>query len=160
MTKTATESYLAGDVFTATPQKLQLMLIDAAIRHAEQARKHWSDGASDAACVALVRAQEIIGEMVASLDYEADSDFVRNVASLYLFIHRCFVEANLAREETKLDDALRVLRIERETWRQVCEAYPGKVAEPSRADPPHPTTPAPAFDTAGESSYRGLSLEA
>jgi hypothetical protein len=38
-----------------------------------------------------------------------------------LFLYRTTVEAQLQRDPNKLADVLRVLEIERETWRKVCE---------------------------------------
>ena len=39
------------------------------------------------------------------------------VRAVYLFIYRSLVAANLEHSETHLDAALRVLEVERETWR-------------------------------------------
>jgi len=47
MDASAHESYLVTEVMTATPQKLQLMLIDAAIRSAEKARRLWHEQEDD-----------------------------------------------------------------------------------------------------------------
>ncbi|HUT11159.1 MAG TPA: flagellar export chaperone FliS [Thermoguttaceae bacterium] len=121
MDPSARKQYLATDVLTATPQKLQLMLIEAAIRSAETARRKWKAEKNDEACEALIHAQDCIGEMLAGLNKEVDSELTRKVAALYVFVFRSLMEANYDRDEKKLDDALEVLKVERETWRQVCE---------------------------------------
>ena len=121
MESAATKTYLAAEVMTAPPQKLQLMLIDAAIRSAERARAMWRAGEHEEAGEALVHAQEVIGEMLAGLNQEAAPNLIKKVASVYVFVFRSLVEANLHRDQQKLDDAIRVLRTERDTWRQVCE---------------------------------------
>lgn len=134
----ARESYLVTEVMTATPQKLQLMLIEAAIRLAQRARQQWRDQQDDDACQTLIRAQDVIGEMMAGLNREADPELVKRVASVYLFVFRCLMEANYQRDPQKLSDAVRVLKIERQTWQQVCRE----------------------LDTDGDSAAAGLSLEA
>ncbi|MBN2476187.1 MAG: flagellar protein FliS [Pirellulales bacterium] len=141
----ARESYLATEVMTATPQKLQLMLIEAAIRSAERARQRWHAGEGEGACEELIRAQEVVGEMLASLNSEVAPDLVKKVASVYVFIFRSLMEANYERNETKLDDALRILKIERETWCRVCEQL-AAAQEPAggEAAAPAPRQPASA----------------
>jgi flagellar protein FliS len=120
MESSARDSYLVTEVMTATPQKLQLMLIEAAIRSAERARAQWQADHHEQAAEALIHAQQAVGELLAGLDHEVDTDLVKKVASVYLFVFRSLMEASLERNDKKLDDALRVLQVERETWRQVC----------------------------------------
>ncbi len=145
MESSARNSYLVTEVMTATPQKLQLMLLDAAIRAAERARQRWLAKDDDRACEDLIHAQQIMGELIAGLDDEVDSDLVKKVASVYLFIFRSLMEANHNRDEKKLDDALKVLKVERETWRQVCEELGSKLPEDRAAAPAtSPGAPLPA----------------
>ena len=122
MNYAARSDYLTTEVLTAAPQKLRLMLIEAAIRLVHQARRHWDIGQDDVASENLIRCQEIVAELVAGLRAEqTDSDLVRKVAGVYLFIHRSLVAANLERSPEQLDEALNVLEIERETWIAVCK---------------------------------------
>ena len=126
MQSTALKNYLAAEVMTATPQKLQLMLIEAAIRSAQRARAQWQAQRNDQACESLIHAQEIIGELLASLNRETAPELIAEVAAVYLFVFRSLMEANYRRDEAKLNDAIRVLEVERETWQQVCEKLGGK----------------------------------
>ena len=59
------EIYLEMQVGTATPQRLRLMLIEAALRQARRTLVLWSEGQSDAALEALIRCREIVGELIA-----------------------------------------------------------------------------------------------
>ncbi|MGW8257085.1 MAG: flagellar export chaperone FliS [Thermoguttaceae bacterium] len=141
-----TESYLVTEVMTAAPQKLQLMLIDAAIRAAQQARRHWLANDDQQAAQCLTRAQQIVGEILASLNYEIKSDLVKNVAGVYLFLNRTLLDASLQRSIEKLDDALRVLNIERETWRQLCEKLASENSSQSPQNTATPHTAAPSCE--------------
>jgi flagellar secretion chaperone FliS len=160
MEPSASDSYLSTEVLTATPQKLQLMLLDAAIRFAERARHFWSQAQDDDAAVALNRAQSFVNELVAGLNYEDGGELVRRMAAIYLFIFRNLMEANSGHDEQKLAEAIRVLNIERETWRQVCEKCPAASA-PARSAfaPPHYDL-GPAFPDADGTPTSGFSLEA
>ncbi len=121
MNQSARDNYLVTEVMTATPQKLQLMLIEAALRMAERGRSKWREGDDLQAAESLSRAQQIVGELLASLDRDSDLPMVRRVAAIYLYLFRTLMEASHAHDEVKLADAVRVLEEERETWRQVCE---------------------------------------
>jgi flagellar protein FliS len=130
MADSARDSYLETEILTATPQKLHFLLIDATIRATERARQLWQAGQDEEASKSLIRAQEIITEMISGLSREIDEALAKKAAAIYLFVFRRLLEANLERSHEKLADALRVLEAERETWRQVCEKL--GPADPSR----------------------------
>jgi flagellar secretion chaperone FliS len=171
MQSSARQEYLATQVTTAAPQKLQLMLLEAAIRSTRKAKEQWQAGRDDQACESLIHAQEVAGQLLAALDREANSELVSRVAAVYAFIYRCLVEANCHRDEKKLDDALRTLEIERETWYQLClqlgsqaaaeGTHGGLPVVQSHALPsPHRTMPLWPETALDISPSPGLSLEA
>jgi flagellar protein FliS len=133
MNHSASDSYLVNEVMTATPQKLQLMLLDAAIREGERARQHWQAQENKLAGKYILRAQRIISGLLGGLDYSAKSELVSKVAGVYLFICHALTRAFVDNDENKLAEALRVLAIERETWRQLCEKLP---VSPDSQTPP------------------------
>lgn len=135
MSVSARESYLATQVLTAPPQKLHLLLVEAAIRACEKAGAFWQQKQDAQATEALIRAQEIMSELVAGLNRQAEPRLVRQVASLYLFIYRNLLEASFLRDEKKLEDALRVLREEQTTWQLVCQRTPEGASSASAAGP-------------------------
>jgi flagellar protein FliS len=117
----ARDHYLASQVKTATPQKLQLLLIDSALRSANRARQYWQQGRDDLAVQSLLNAQDVVAQMLAAIDREAGGDLAQRVAAVYAFIYRCLVRAGHRHDEKGLADAVRILGIERETWRQLCD---------------------------------------
>jgi flagellar protein FliS len=116
-------NYLLAEVHTATPQKLQLLLVEAAIKNIHRTKQFWKDERYDDGIESLSRAQDIIAEILCSLDREGSPDIAKKLASIYLFIFRRLAESGMSRDDQKLDDALRVLNSERETWRLVCEKF-------------------------------------
>ena len=120
MQASASDAYLTSQVMTATPQKLQLMLIEGAIRFVSQGKGLWQSEKGEQAGAALVRSQEIIGELLASVA-GAEEPTARKAASVYLYLFRTLTEAQLEHNPEKLDDVLRVLEVERDTWQMVCE---------------------------------------
>ena len=169
MERFARDNYLSTEVLTATPQKLHLMLVEAAIRFTQRGRLLWQTGEDAAACESLVRAQNIVSQLMAGLNYESDCEVVPRLAGVYQFVFRTLLDANLRRNEQKIDDAIRVLEVERETWRQVCEKFPGDSATsaPSLAqlDQGGPAPPLPhdfglSLPAADGLPTSGFSLEA
>ncbi len=158
MDPSARQTYLETEVLTAPPQKLQLMLVDGAIRFAEKAREHLQAERHDEACEATIRAQQIVSEIVASLNREQNAELAGRIAAVYMFVFRSLVDANLSHDVGKLDDALRVLRTERETWQQVCETVGAAPSEEAPALTPELDPGSPG--ESGDRTLSGFSLEA
>jgi len=147
MSIVARDEYLTQEVMTAPPQKLQLMLIEGAIRFGERARYLWSQNEDAAANEALVRCQDIMSELLSGLAPAKGTELAAQMGAIYLFIYRRFMEASVHRDEQKLNDALRILHEERETWRQLCIKLSG-------------SRPHVAFAADEPSATGGLSFEA
>jgi flagellar protein FliS len=120
MHSVAPSEYLVTEVMTAPPQRLQLMLIEAALRFAAKAKGHWRAGESAEAGEAILRAQEIVSEILSGIRPEADRDLATKVSAVYAFVFRCFVAAHVRSDAGKVDEAIKVLEVERETWQALC----------------------------------------
>ena len=122
-----TNDYLTAQVLTATPQKLHLMLIDGAIRFVQQAKQVWEDEARrQTREEALTRCVKISGEMLATIrtsTLPATKQFI----GVYTWLFRTVTEAKILSDQAKLDEALELLLVERETWRLVCEKFGAEV---------------------------------
>ena len=71
MAFSARDTYLGTAVRTAAPQKLQWLLIEAALRSANRGREFWRQGRNDQAIEAIIHAQRVLGEMLAAIDRDA-----------------------------------------------------------------------------------------
>lgn len=108
--------YLKTQVMTASPEMLQLMLWDGAIRFAEQGRQAILKKEIENSYNALLRAQKIIMEMNTSLNHSVAPELCKNLAGLYTFIYRKLVQANTTKVVVHVDEALQIMRHQRETW--------------------------------------------
>jgi flagellar protein FliS len=108
--------YLRTKVLTASPEELHLMLYDGAIRFAETGKTALQNNDLEKSHEAIVRSQHIVLEMISGLDHNVNPSLCAKLSSLYNFIYRRLVEANLRRSTTAIDDALRILNYQRETW--------------------------------------------
>lgn len=148
------EEYLATQVMTAAPQKLQLMLIEAAIQSARRAQELLAGGWNHAVSAALQRSQTIVAQLLAGMAPHRDDPLVDRVSSVYSFIYRSLLLAGLKRDARALADALAILEIERETWQQVC----GQIG--ATHPRPHVRFSAPPAAELSDENESGLSLEA
>lgn len=127
-------NYILAEVATATPQKLQLLLIEAAMKNVHRTKLLWQEQKYDVAIDSLIKAQDIVAEILCSFDKENFPDLAKKLASIYVFIFRRLAEASMSHDPAKLDDALRVLATERETWQMVCEKFGASTTESKTPD--------------------------
>lgn len=113
--------YLKTQVMTASPEMLQLMLWDGAIRFAEQGKDAILRKDIEGSYKMLLKAQKIIMEMSNSLRREINPDLCEKLSALYNFMYRRLVDANVQKDPAFVDDALKVMRHQRETWVMLME---------------------------------------
>lgn len=134
-------SYLETQVLTSPPQKLQLILIEAAIRFAKKAEALRNQGEEVAACEAIGRSQKIVSEIIGGLNQEVDPKLVGQIASIYIFISQSLSQANLPENAQQLADAIRILEEERTTWQLVCKKISAEGAQQNEAAVLHQRSP-------------------
>ncbi|MDA7977983.1 MAG: flagellar protein FliS [Pirellulales bacterium] len=137
MSHSSRDDYLKAEVLTASPQKLQLMLIEAAIRNVRQGYQALQDGNADAAKQPLLKAQDIVGQILSGLRSEHAPDLAGKVAAIYVFVLRALVEGMIDGVPEKLAGVLRVLEEERTTWAQLCEQLGAEPSQHSTLSGPH-----------------------
>lgn len=134
--------YLRNAVLTARPEQLHLMLLDGAIRFTTQGRERLELKDIVGAFNALERAQKIVLELKAGLNRDANPQIVDQMHSLYNFVFNRLVDANFHHELKAADDALAILRHQRETWALIVERVTREAgATAAVATAPPPRTP-------------------
>lgn len=116
MAHTPTNEYLRTKVMTASPEQLQLMLYDGALRFARQGRAALASEDYDASCEGLLRAQKIVMEINSNLRYDLDPKLCQKLSALYTYIYRRLVHANMEHDVPAADEAIELLEYQRETW--------------------------------------------
>src|SRR5215210_764688 len=109
MLNQASQNYLKTKVFTATPEQLQLMLYDGAIRFGEQAKVALEQRNFEQSYTMISRVQKIITEMSSSLRHKIDPDLCGKMAALYNFVYLKLVEANIEHKVESMEEALNIL---------------------------------------------------
>jgi len=115
------QNYLRTKVFTATAEQLQMMLYDGAIRFCEQARAALIEKKYEQSYNLISRVQKIVTELSCSLKPQLAKDLCSRLGALYDYVYRKLIEANVEHKLESLDEALSLLRYQRETWAMLME---------------------------------------
>lgn len=113
------DEYLENRVMTAQPHQLHMMVVDGALRHARSAVAAIERDDYEAAHFSLNDARGFVSELAAGLDTERLPDVVANLKSLFAFVYKNLVHADLERSARHVHDAIRVLELHRETWETI-----------------------------------------
>ena len=147
-------AYLKTKVLTADPAHLRLMLFEGAIKFAEQAKAGLESDDYEALYTGITRCQEILLELTNSLEPRHHPDLCQKLSSLYTYMYTRLMAATTERDARIVDEVLKLLRYEHETWAMVLE----RLAEENRAARALTDTPQaePAKPGAGSDSTKNL----
>ncbi len=101
---------------TATPEQLQLMLYDGAVRFADAARSALARRDLEAVHANVTRAQAIVTELISALRPGVDPDLCGHLSAQYRYVYRKLIEVGFDHRLTSADQALAALRHQRQTW--------------------------------------------
>lgn len=118
MSVNAYQAYKQTQVSTASQGELLIMLFDGGIRFAKQAYQFMENGDIEQANEKLIRAQNIVNELMISLNLEV-GEIAQSLQQLYTYIYELLVQANVRKEKEKVAEAISMLAELRETWEQV-----------------------------------------
>ncbi|HZZ43993.1 MAG TPA: flagellar export chaperone FliS [Tepidisphaeraceae bacterium] len=121
MNPQAAQNYLRTKVLTATPEQLQLLLFDGAIRFGHQAREALKERNWEQSYTLISRVQKIVTELNSSLKHGVYPELCGKLASLYNYAYRNLIDASVSHKIESLDEALRVLAYQRDTWAQLLQ---------------------------------------
>ena len=116
MNQQAAANYLRTKVLTATPEQLQLMLYDGALRFCDQAKAALLAKNFEQSYTLITKAQKIVVELTSSLRHDLSPDLCGKLAAIYTFAYRKLIDANINHELLPLEEAVNLLRYQRETW--------------------------------------------
>ncbi len=156
-------AYLQTKVLTASPAELRLMLIDGAIRFAEQAKAGLIARDHEKTFEGFTKSRAIVTELISGLNPEADPELCDRLNGLYTYIFTRLVDASSERSIEILDEVIQIIRFERETWALLVSSLSRENASaagmptiPEGATPPNPTAGAiPQPPSAGRISATG-----
>jgi len=117
----AAQQYLRTRVMTATPEQLQIMLYDGAIRFCELAKIGIESKKYEQVYINLTKAQNIITELLGALRPEIYPELCGKLAAVYRYAYKRLIEGNLQKDPAAFVEVIQLLKFQRETWAMVLE---------------------------------------
>jgi flagellar protein FliS len=115
----AQKAYKTNQVTSASPKKLLIMLYDEAIKSIRLAEISAEKKNFENVNKYLNKAQDIISEFMVTLNFEAGGQIAKNLYSLYDYMYRRLVTANIAKDTAPMTEVREYLEELKETWAQI-----------------------------------------
>jgi flagellar protein FliS len=120
------QAYSRSQATTSSQGELLVLLYRGAVRFTAKSRLQLRDGDVEGAHNSLIRAQEIVLELIQGIK-PGDDPTVAHLCGLHSYIYELLYEANLRKSVEVVDEALVHLRELLQTWEQI--VMPGRVSE-------------------------------
>jgi flagellar protein FliS len=111
--------YRKTDVETAGKLDLVIMCYENAIRFLKQAMGHYESNAFEEKARALQKVFDIISELKSALDIEKGQRIAINLNSIYDYLLRSLLEADIRRDLDAFKSAIRLLAELKEAWESI-----------------------------------------
>jgi flagellar protein FliS len=118
------KNYIKQEVEGATKGKLVLLLYDGAIKFMRISMKHIDDENIPEAHNNIMKAQNIIYELMSTLNMDA-GDISKNLMRLYDFMIWQLIEANKEKDKSKIETVINLMDSLRDAWKQVLQQEEG-----------------------------------
>lgn len=128
---TVANAYRETQVLTASPERLHLMVIDAAIRFARQAMAAMEKNDIEGGFHALNRSRDCVNEMLTGIATDPNPGLADRLRGLFVFVLQNLARADLLRDPQLIRDALAILETHRQTWLKLIEKV--QAAQPDRS---------------------------
>ncbi|MDO9574606.1 MAG: flagellar export chaperone FliS [Candidatus Contubernalis sp.] len=111
------QKYQHNQVETSTPEKLLLMLYNGALKFIRGAREAVAQRDIEKANNRINRVQDIIFELMSSLNFE-QGEIAKNLYALYDYMNKRLMEANVKKDDEILKEVEGMLESLRDTWKE------------------------------------------
>ncbi|MFO7729185.1 MAG: flagellar export chaperone FliS [Spirochaetia bacterium] len=114
-------AYRETHIKTASQGKIIIMLYDESLRQLDTAIHLLKDNTReyDKVNSAILRAQDMVTELMVSLDFEKGGDIAQGLYSLYMFFNQHMMQANMKKDANMLRTVREQLNELRTAWDQV-----------------------------------------
>jgi flagellar protein FliS len=113
------DAYKVNEISTMSQGKLILMLYEGAIRFINIAIENNTPRKFESVHKNLMKAQEIINELMLSLNIEEGGDVAKNLLSIYIYLKKQLVQANMDKSTEVMKECAKLLGSLKEVWEEV-----------------------------------------
>jgi flagellar protein FliS len=112
-------AYKKASVNTLDQNKLIIMLYDGAIKNSNFAVEYMKSGEIEKVHNCLIKAKNIVTELMATLNMEQGGDIAKNLQSLYSYMFSKLIEANMEKKIEPIIVVIDLLKELRAAWVQI-----------------------------------------
>ena len=123
-------AYKRGQVSSAGPLRIVVLLYEGAIRFGGQALQKFDDPALRGS--ALGRMHRIVSELLSALDHDQGGEIAGNLDALYTYALEAITRANVASDRKALESAIEVLQTLLDGWRGIDSVSSSGLPESAR----------------------------
>ncbi|APM39299.1 flagellar export chaperone FliS [Clostridium kluyveri] len=117
-TANAYSTYKTNSINYASKDQLLLMLVDGAVKFVKIGRQAVIDKDIKKAHENIIKTQNIFYELIATLDVSRAGDWGQSLMSVYDFIVRRLIDANMKKDIAILDEIIPLIENVKDTWEQ------------------------------------------
>lgn len=117
--QTAHKQYKQVQVKTANKGKLVVMLYQGCIKFLRLAKKSIAEDDIEGSNNYIIRSQDIIRELMNTLDMERGGEVANNLNQLYNFMNRKLIEANVNKDIEKIEVVEDMMLDLLDSWKQI-----------------------------------------
>lgn len=117
--KTAYRQYKQIQVKTASREKLLIMLYQGCVKFLKLAKKSIKVEDIEGANNYIIKSQDIIRELMNTLDRKKGGEVAANLYSIYDFIYRQLIEANVNKDVEKIEVIEDMMLELLDSWKQI-----------------------------------------
>jgi flagellar secretion chaperone FliS len=111
--------YKKTQITTANQGKLIVMLYDGAIKFLNIAIENMNPKTYDVANNNIIKAQDIITELLLSLNMKDGGEISQNLFNLYMYFKKALLDANIKKDAEMVRNVLKLLKELRDAWDKI-----------------------------------------
>ena len=111
--------YKQTQITTANQGKLIVMLYDGAIKFLNIAIDNMNPKTYDVVNNNIIKAQDIITELLVSLNMDEGGEISQNLFNLYMYFKKQLLEANIKKDAEIIKHVVKLLKELRDAWDQI-----------------------------------------
>lgn len=115
----AADAYRNNQILTAPQNKLIVMLYDGIVKNLNLAKKALEVKDNTKVNDNLIKAQEIILELMTTLNFEQGGEVAKNLYQMYDYLYFRLIQANTEKDLEKIEEVQKFVEELRKAWMEI-----------------------------------------